>query len=491
MIINRGFLSTAVAFAACVLAGSGATTPALAQAPAQEPSAAPTAEQRATAAQLTTELSFVKTDSFPSTAPHRRTALAVGEIVGLNTLIWSYDRFIRQGGENPGFRMGFNSWQENLNNGFEWDDNNFATNQFAHPYHGSMYYNAARSNGYGFWGSVPFVFAGSYMWEHFYETHHPSYNDFVNTSLGGVALGEMLWRLSDMAIDNTATGSSRTWHEIGAMAVNPVRGLTRLFTGEWSKVGPNPEGRFPSRAAMQLDFGARNAGEGNEFDADSTKVFVSLQGLYGDPFNGDYKKPFDSIDLNAQINFNDASALAGLGAHGLLAATELSQSEGAHHLLGFFMNFDYANTFAYEVGQQSVGAALLSRFHDTALGTIETQVHLNGIILAGVEADYESFTGREYDYGPGASAVVSAAFLRNNWPLLSIRHGQHWVHTLNGTPGEHHLSITRVRLDVPVTTGFGLGAQYLLYLADNDYEDYPDTYRRLPEVRAYASLPLH
>jgi hypothetical protein len=242
---------------------------------------------------------------------------------------------------------------------------------------------------------------------------------------------------------------------------------------------------------MQLDFGARNAGDGNEFEPDSTKVFVALQGLYGDPFNGDYKKPFDSIELNAQINFNDATGLAGLGAHGILGATELGTSASAHHLLGFFMNFDYSNTFAYEVGQQSVGAGLLSRFHETALGTIETQVHLNAIIMAGVGADYESFTGREYDYGPGASAVVSAALLRHGWPWLSIRHGQHWVHTLNGTPGEHHLSITRVRLDVPVTTGFGLGTQYLLYLSDNDYKDFQDTYRRLPEMRVYASLPLH
>jgi len=96
------------------------------------------------------------------------------EVVGTNTLIWFYDRYIREGGTNPGFRIGFNSWEENLANGFEWDDNNFATNQFAHPYHGSLYFNAARSNGYSFWEAVPFTFAGSYLWEFFFEVHHPS-----------------------------------------------------------------------------------------------------------------------------------------------------------------------------------------------------------------------------------------------------------------------------------------------------------------------------
>jgi len=118
--------------------------------------------------------------------------LALGEVVGLNVAIWSFDRYIRQSGGNPGFRIGFNSWEENFKNGFEWDDNSFSTNQYAHPYHGSMYFNAARSNGYDFWTSVPFAFTGSFLWEYMFEKHHPSYNDWVATSVGGTSLGDAL-----------------------------------------------------------------------------------------------------------------------------------------------------------------------------------------------------------------------------------------------------------------------------------------------------------
>ena len=73
--------------------------------------------------------------------------------------VWTYNRFIREGGENPVFRVGFNSWRENLETGWTWDDNSFSTNQIAHPYHGNLYYNAARSNGYSYWQSIPFAFA--------------------------------------------------------------------------------------------------------------------------------------------------------------------------------------------------------------------------------------------------------------------------------------------------------------------------------------------
>ena len=103
-------------------------------------------------------------DTFFVRKNHLRTGV---EVVGLNTLIWFYDRYIREGGTNPGFRIGFNSWSENLANGFEWDDNNFTTNHFAHPYHGSLYFNAERSNGYDFWESIPWTFGGSFLWDYF------------------------------------------------------------------------------------------------------------------------------------------------------------------------------------------------------------------------------------------------------------------------------------------------------------------------------------
>lgn len=425
-----------------------------------------------------------------SADPPKRPLLAIGGILAVNTVIWSFDRFIRDGGENPGFRIGPDSWQENLSNGFEWDDNQFRTNQFAHPYHGSMYFNAARANGYEFWESIPFVFGGSFLWEYFYETHHPSYNDWVNTSIGGTALGEMLWRFSDMVLDNEARGSERRWREIGALCLNPMRGVNRMVTGEWSRVGPNAPGRLPSRLAFKLDAGLRTVGEEKVWEADTTRAFLELQGLYGDPFQGDRRRPFDSIELDALFNFGDAAVVGGVKAHGLLGASELKWDESKQHLLGFFLNFDYVNTYAYEVGQQSLGAALLSRFPRTPLGTIGTEVHLNGIMLAGVGADYESYTGRSYDYGPGASAEISASLVRRGLPWLTLRHGQYWVHTLNGTPGEHHLSITRVQLDVPIAAYLGVGVQYLLYLAENDYRDLPDTHERFPEVRGSISLPL-
>src|SRR6185295_19597041 len=76
-------------------------------------------------------------DSASLALPEKNFKRAALEVTGVNVGIWLFCRYIREGGTNPGFRIGLQSWQENLLNGFEWDDNQFATNQFAHPYHGS------------------------------------------------------------------------------------------------------------------------------------------------------------------------------------------------------------------------------------------------------------------------------------------------------------------------------------------------------------------
>ena len=416
--------------------------------------------------------------------------LTLGEIVGLNTLIWSYDRYLRQNGENPGFKIGFNSWEENFKNGFEWDDNSFSTNQYAHPYHGSMYFNAARSNGYDFWTSIPFAFTGSFLWEYMYETHHPSYNDWIATSVGGTTLGEMLHRFSDLVLDNRATGSGRRWREFGGLVLDPVRGFNRILSGEATRVGPNPAGHRPDYLGVQFDAGIRTLGVDHVYDTDTTRTYLSIHGKYGDMFRGNPKKPFDAFDFGADILFGDAKVLGAVQTRGLLYADPLYKSPTTEHMLGVFLNFDYHYTNAYTIGGQSAGAGIVSRFHKTFLGEVETQVHLNTVFLGGVSSDYASYTGRSYDYGPGLNTSLSAALRRHNREWLLVRHSQTWIHTLNGTDGEHHISVTNARFDMPINTLVGFGAQYILYLAENDYKDLPDTSKRSPELRLFFSLPL-
>ena len=120
------------------------------------------------------------------------------ETVMTNVGVWSFDRFVM----NEEFaRINIHTIRSNVKNGFVWDNDQFSTNLFAHPYHGGLYFNTARSNGLSFWESVPYSFAGSLMWEVMAEREPPAINDLITTTCGGVALGEVTNRLSALVLD--------------------------------------------------------------------------------------------------------------------------------------------------------------------------------------------------------------------------------------------------------------------------------------------------
>lgn len=100
---------------------------------------------------------------------------------------------------------------------WDWDDNQFTTNHLDHPYHGQLYFNAFRSNGYNFYQSSIATFAGSYIWETAGETQAPSINDLVNTTYGGILLGEITHRISRNILGRGHRNpGSRVSNEIGA-----------------------------------------------------------------------------------------------------------------------------------------------------------------------------------------------------------------------------------------------------------------------------------
>ena len=104
-------------------------------------------------------------------------------VFGINMGVWIFDRYIQKG--DFAYING-QTIKENFKHGFIWDNDRMGTNMFLHPYHGSLYYNAGRSNGYNYWQSGLYAFAGSFMWEMFMECEYPSTNDIIATRRNGV-----------------------------------------------------------------------------------------------------------------------------------------------------------------------------------------------------------------------------------------------------------------------------------------------------------------
>jgi|1186.fasta_scaffold368114_2 hypothetical protein len=166
----------------------------------------------------------------PSCPGHPRTWTALAEVGLVQVAVNWFGHYIL---EDSSQGVTLKSWGENFKQGWEFDANHFSTNQFAHPYSGNINFNAARANGLDYWQSIPFAALGSLIWEYLGEIHRPSLNDYISTTVGGVALGELTWQLSNMVLDNTPTGSNRFWNEMAGMGINPARGTspTSWWTG--------------------------------------------------------------------------------------------------------------------------------------------------------------------------------------------------------------------------------------------------------------------
>jgi hypothetical protein len=413
-----------------------------------------------------------------------RALRTTGEIVLMNAVMTLFGKYFM---DEHGFAVSWDTITENLKNGFEWDDNSFSANNFRHPYQGAQYFGAARSSHYDFWQSSMWAFFGSWLFEYAGEAHHPSYNDWINTAIGGIGLGEPLFRLQSMALDNTATGSSRVWRELGGFLILPLAGFNRMVTGAAFEEHQNPPDDKPDYFGGRFDLGTRTLSDGYIWEEDRTRMYVDFYLRYGHAFKP-IEKPYDAFSFRIQLTFkNKPHGISRLQSRGVLASANVYESDESQHMLSADQFYDYIDNEAYTYGGQTIAASYFSRFWKGESFEARTQVSLGAIILGANKSDYFNISGREYDYGPGAGYVVGVEFARKKRNVFSISTAGFWIHSVNGTRAEHYNRITTVRVDLPVKQYLGVGADYVLYEAERHYKDYPDVKTRNPELKLYLA----
>lgn len=401
------------------------------------------------------------------------------------------------------------TWWRNLERGFEYDQNKFDTNHFYHPWNGGLFYSAARSNGIGFWGSSGFAVGGSLLWECCGETLPMSVNDLVSTSLGGVAMGEMTYRLGSALLDNRDQGASRFLRELGVLAFDWVRGANRLIWDEQRKA-PNPEDPFewrPRRLGAIVAAGARRVGDSGSLSGEGAKTapFVDLWVAYGSVFDNERRRPYDSFWMQTQINFTDEVDPAGLMTiRGDLVSRPFGDPGARDGAIALVQLFDYVNQRSWEFGAQSLALGLSRRVRLGQKTRLELHADLIGTVLGSINSQLEfveppdDATGyRRWEYGPGLGARAEALLLVGPHPVLQASYRYQWIHVTNATPenggaADHDLQIAAVRLRAPLGGRFGLGVDGELFLRDSHYGNplLVEGSSRVPQLRAYLTWRL-
>jgi pimeloyl-ACP methyl ester carboxylesterase len=393
------------------------------------------------------------------------------------------------------------TWWANMQQGWVWDLDDFGVNQIGHPYQGNNYFNAGRAHGLSFWESAGITAFGSGTWEYFGETNHASVNDLINTTLGGIALGEVLHRTAWLVRDPRATGGKRTMSEIAATVIDPVTGLLRFTSGDASRLSDKPAEMVPSALSGIFSAGVLWRGTDTRAFNSIGQPFLEMDLLYGDPTIGRSRTPYDAFGV--VLRLGGGGAISEAQAQGRLFGQPM---KGDRIQLNVVQNYDFMKNDAYQFGAQSFTLTTALKYRPsstlafrvvgwgglTALGAVDS------LPLTGKEAETppEDSAGqgvsegpRYYDYGPGGMFGARAVLSHNGTPVVAFVYDARHLYSLDGVRANHFLQQLRLDLLVPLRGPIGIGVAGEYFDRRTYYKQAENETRKFkfPQLRAFLT----
>ena len=382
-------------------------------------------------------------------------------------------------------------WKKNLRSKPEWDADGFGVNFYGHPYAGNLYFNVARSNGYSFWESFPFAIQGSLTWEYFGENTRPSWNDWINTPVSGMFLGEVFYRLSSNILDDRKRGGERFFRELAAGLLNPSRALNRLTQGKMFRV-TNREVYQKEPMNITLSSGVHKVndkiGSDNKFGTGSTNALLNLQLDYGDPFETRHRKPFDLFRLRIELSYGaDRHLLDHINGYGVLAGSNIREDR---LFGGLFQHYDYWRNNIFEVASIGLGGGLISKIPLTKKSTIFSNLHLAVVPLAGNNTQFGPDTSqfRHYNFGGGLEGKIEETLNVGKWATVGFTGFYYWIHTYNGLPGNSLVGILKPTVSIKLFKNLSIGMEHHIYHNDRFLNEEPNLHLTRTEQKLFLQL---
>jgi hypothetical protein len=322
----------------------------------------------------------------------------------------------------------------------------------------------------------------------FGETHRASLNDFYMTGFGGVVLGEMMHRVAAAVLDEEAEGGERIARELAATIVNPVGGLNRLLRGKWTRRGVNPADRIPESYLVATKLGGRRIEDAGSLRRVTTSPTMLLDITWGDVFETEYRRPFEVFDVRAQVS-PDQGGLNMMRAVGRLYGKELTDPDSWHrHQVVISQRFDYVNNPIYNFGQQSLEAAMVSRWRSGPRGVrFKTRFAAEVVVLGAIDALEAGQGQRTIDWGPGLGAIVELGIEYNGTTYVSFYNRARYLRSVSGAPADHSLLFSGFDFTIPITSQLGIGAYVSGDRRFSDYAELPSDERTYEETRIFLT----
>lgn len=378
----------------------------------------------------------------------KRWLRAAAEAAGINVFVHCFDRFVM---DEDFAQVTFKSIAHNWHHAFVWDNDQFSTNLFAHPYHGNLYFNSARSNGLNFWQSAPYALGGSLMWEFCGEVEPPAINDVLATTFGGICIGEVMHRVSALVLNDRSRGFRRFLREAAAFVTNPMQGLNRIIDGDaWNvrqdKYMYHDFSRISVEFAMTV--GDRYIADQGGIFRGENQPYLMFDLHYGDAFDDSNTQPYDFFTLNACAGFTGNQPLINnLHLLGKLWSHTVYDGKQGKTIVGIFQHFNYYDSKPVKDGSDktpyriseaaSFGPGMMWQFPQVGnLKRLEQAVFADLILLGGTKSDYYNVIDRDYNMGSGFSLKSKTQMVFPRLGYFSLLVDYYHIYTWKGYEGK-------------------------------------------------------
>ncbi len=369
---------------------------------------------------------------------------------------------------------------------WKYDEDPFDINQFSHPYLGATMHGLARSAGLTFWEALVYSNAGSFAWEMAGERGPASVNDLISTSQAGSLLGESLFRMASLVLENDHRPPG-FWQEVGAAVLLPPLGFNRLVYGDRFK------GVYPSHdpaTHWQLRFGASADAKVSDNSAAHTVKrqeaildFTMAYGLPGKP-QYTYDRPFDyfQFEFAALTSAHTHNWLENILCRGLLWGKPYEAGDNYAGVFGVYGSYDFISPQIFRISSTALSLGTTYQWW------LAREVALQGSVLGGVGfggAGTKYVSGeRDYHYGITPQSLVALRLIFGERAMLDLTAREYYVSGTGSddTRGSERIFRGNVALVVRVYERNALGLQFVASHRTAKYNVFPSRHQTVGTV---------
>lgn len=428
---------------------------------------------------------------------------AIGSAVLSNLVLFSFNRFVTK---KDYAMISCESIKANLNSSWVWDQDEFSVNHIGHPYQGSFYYIAGRSNELGFIPSSLITVGNSILWELFLETETPSRNDLIATSLGGIALGEILHR---------ASVATFFYNIPIAITLSPMDGFTIAITP--GKSAPSPHdtsfsfgqvsfGAGIVRAAHLFENGLTTNTLENEPLSKSWTLNLMADATYGSLFGVPTLEPFSQFELTFSTQISPSYYSVVFLSDGVLLAGNLFPLSQNNTTLALSLHYDLVYSKSVNFSANSIGLSWKTQKKNTKNRESWIKLHANWVVLGAndyvylrVEPERVNQAGeerRDYDLGTGLGLKFSTGLSFSEKAFIEIGYSGYGMRTIpasvpdGGSDGYTLIGIGSLQFEQNIKNNLYSGIALGFWHKQGIYQNAPDVNEQIGNLNMYIRKSL-